>query len=254
MGKAITGFIVILIVVAPCSASFPFKDYAKLKTAPWFTRYIGGVGTGFEVANATLTNEGRPPLYCQPPRLALDEHNYTDILDRQVNSGAQYKDGIPVETILLQGLRETFTCTSAESTIGSQDRLPQTQPLRFGATLNDPRSKATMGCVGALEVSASRFAWIDTELCWSGREVSASLQDLVWINYEIWNIGTSADFQLREYPTQLGVSLPGSAPAKLYRLISRHSPSTVQRCSLGSLDAKTEKVLQSIPCAQAFPD
>jgi len=78
--------------------------------------YVAGLGEGIFWANVfgEVKNKGR--LYCPPEKLALDGHNYLDILDREIKaqSGRMTAAALEEETLgdlLVMGLIETFPCT-----------------------------------------------------------------------------------------------------------------------------------------------
>lgn len=69
--------------------------------------------------NETLRNDGKPPLYCQPDRLALNVDNYRHIaLEEFVlreagwlkNELAKDNGGALLLIALLDGLKRTFPC------------------------------------------------------------------------------------------------------------------------------------------------
>ncbi|RRN79475.1 hypothetical protein EIM50_09460 [Pseudoxanthomonas sp. SGD-10] len=75
--------------------------------------YLLGLGNGFTYANAALATGGQRPLYCAPPKLALNEDNYRRIIDealRKAREDGRVRDEEPVELFLLIGLSRTFPC------------------------------------------------------------------------------------------------------------------------------------------------
>jgi hypothetical protein len=109
IGLAIFGLV--LGFVFSANAEVRFGDYYMAKNLEWFKFYISGVGSGFGWANVQLHARGLPPLYCQPDKLGLNADNLLKILDDYIEQKKdQLKPDLPVEMLLLQGLKETFPC------------------------------------------------------------------------------------------------------------------------------------------------
>jgi len=92
-------------------SKFIVRNYNIVKNSESFKFYITGVGVGLMWANTGLENIGRPPLYCQPGKLALNVDNILQILDDYIDRKKdQLKPDLPVEMLLLYALKETFPC------------------------------------------------------------------------------------------------------------------------------------------------
>ena len=80
--------------------------------------FLYGAGHAAFTINAKLSSDGRAPLYCQPPKLALYPSNYADIALRAFEKRpSQYQHAMaekhPNESLvdaLLDGLMATFPC------------------------------------------------------------------------------------------------------------------------------------------------
>jgi hypothetical protein len=73
------------------------------------TVYINGLENGYGWANATLSNNGEVPLYCQPSRLALSQDQIVDILRRFVEANPNLRE-MQTGLVLLMALQEMFPC------------------------------------------------------------------------------------------------------------------------------------------------
>lgn len=80
------------------------------------TSYIKGLGDGFVFYSVRAEDSVKQqPLFCQPDNLALHTENFVDIVNREIKKavGAMSKeklDAVPLATVLLSGLQETFPC------------------------------------------------------------------------------------------------------------------------------------------------
>ena len=75
--------------------------------------YISGLGSGFFTANTVLKYEGNTQFYCQPEKLLLKSVNYMKILEEKaekLDTAKSYNTKVPIDMILLEGLRDTFPC------------------------------------------------------------------------------------------------------------------------------------------------
>jgi hypothetical protein len=108
--------LILFCAVLPLQA-LDLKDYLENQKDPMQKvinqAYIHGVGEGFNWVNGGMVSIGRPPLYCQPPKLALTAQNYVDMLDAKIKS--QENAATPethVEPLLLFALMDTFPCAA----------------------------------------------------------------------------------------------------------------------------------------------
>lgn len=72
--------------------------------------YVTGLGEGLFWANAATEVSFKQRLYCQPTNLALNGHNYIEILNREIEEGAHAQD-TELGVALLVGLQKTFPCS-----------------------------------------------------------------------------------------------------------------------------------------------
>ncbi len=125
------GYIKIILIVAlmisfaPAPASaMTYEGYTKLKNstndsamkAATLTVYLAVLASTYKDTNISLKKKGKSPLYCQPEKVSLNQESVTDILEARAEktkqNGAEIKTA-SVSTLLLEGLRETFPCTSS---------------------------------------------------------------------------------------------------------------------------------------------
>jgi len=93
----------------PPSAS---EAIAKIKGGdPIDSLFVLGLVVGMGSANAYLSASGKPPLYCQPEKLAITAKQAGDILERYVKKTPD-KD-LPVDTVLLYALIDVFPCKAS---------------------------------------------------------------------------------------------------------------------------------------------
>ena len=102
-----------------------FKSYLALKadssTKDLLELYVGGMGSGIQIANIAHSDKGRKKLYCVPSELAVTSPQYVSILDRfllrneekiskLVKEDPTILDKNILPVFLLQGLIDTFPC------------------------------------------------------------------------------------------------------------------------------------------------
>jgi len=74
---------------------------------------IGGIGQGIFWANISLKAYGKEPIYCQPSKLALNQSNYVDLVNRQITKRQKLgtlKGDESLGMLLVFALKETFPC------------------------------------------------------------------------------------------------------------------------------------------------
>lgn len=88
--------------------------YSKFKDSKdgFINTYVFAVGEAFLTANAVLENRGQPPLYCQPPKLALTGGGYKAILDSflEEQKSSPIPEDTAIELALLKALQRAFPC------------------------------------------------------------------------------------------------------------------------------------------------
>jgi hypothetical protein len=77
--------------------------------------YLGGAGEAFATANGKLVAKHQPVLFCAPETMTLNVDNMLSIVDdwikKMLNGNSQEDlDKLPVVTVLLEGLMDTFPC------------------------------------------------------------------------------------------------------------------------------------------------
>ena len=226
------------------------SGYDQLRNSEGFKLYIFGVGSGLAWANSYLRQEHRDLLYCQPEELLLGQANYLQILDSAMQ---HLPPGTPPETrlekLLLSSLAAMFPCSPRGRTEASSAEVTPSRPLRFQpATLGyGDEEEVTPGCVGILDVTR-KFSWEDPKNCWSGPEVEANFSAIDSIDYDIWPNGAALTIRMHEFKRPLLLGINTIAAVKVYRQIHKHSPSTVQRCVIGTSEAPGQATRTSIAC------
>jgi hypothetical protein len=97
-----------LLAAVPAHAEIDATDYARVKDTKAFATYVNGLGKGFEWANTMSGNK----LYCVPDKLRLQQENFLDILDQEMQllTKSNGLKGTYVDPVLLMGLMTTFQC------------------------------------------------------------------------------------------------------------------------------------------------
>lgn len=77
--------------------------------------YLGGAGEALGTANGKLMSKRQPLLYCAPETLTLNVDNLVSIIDnwiKKMSNGttSEELDKLPVVSVLLEGLMDTFPC------------------------------------------------------------------------------------------------------------------------------------------------
>ena len=91
-----------------------FGSYASVWLGEGVCRGVGE--RGFSSANVFGEVKNKARLYCPPEKLALDGHNYLDILDGEIKAQssrltAAELEEQPLGDMLVMGLIKTFPCT-----------------------------------------------------------------------------------------------------------------------------------------------
>ena len=104
--------IAVCVVSSANALTVRFKQYINPsdETAHEFDKlYLDGVSDGLITLNVALRQEGKTPLFCLPPKMALTTEQADDILRREAKKIVP-SDDMPIGIVLLAGLRETFPC------------------------------------------------------------------------------------------------------------------------------------------------
>ena len=101
--------------IRTASAEIPLRFY----TDPQFDLaqhkdYVVGLGRGIFWANVLLRVQGKPPLFCMPPHLALDEGIILSLIDQEIrspSSGKPWADDTTIEFLMAYAFMQRFSCT-----------------------------------------------------------------------------------------------------------------------------------------------
>lgn len=115
--------LILLACALPCFGSPAYADpsVSDYRTAVGAERqaldlYVSATSHAYLWANAAAEAEGRPPLYCVPPRLALTGDQVSVILDRWLEERpvSQTPEDSFLAFEVLLALKHTFPCPEAD--------------------------------------------------------------------------------------------------------------------------------------------
>jgi hypothetical protein len=116
-GSIIFAFSLLFSVVTNVqSGTLLMADYRKFKNNEDIgVLYLQGFLDGVGFANALLDTNKRPPVYCEPDKLALNVSNLKQIVDRHYEKykSMYQKDlskGLPFGAVALMALKDAFPC------------------------------------------------------------------------------------------------------------------------------------------------
>lgn len=117
VGLPVMGIVIVFSFISIAQAEVLVKKYKVMKVQDnrTITFYIDGAVSGMSWVNTRLTHSGKPPLYCQPGKLALETDDYSRILDDEIKwkekmLGFKEIQDFPIEVLLLEGLIRRFPC------------------------------------------------------------------------------------------------------------------------------------------------
>ena len=100
-------------LIAACSSQdFAFCWRATVKAArnrPSRSPRLTGVMEGLLTFNAKLATDGKPKLFCLPPKKEMTTHQAAEIMMHQAKDVPD-ADNYPISILLLAGLTDTFRC------------------------------------------------------------------------------------------------------------------------------------------------
>lgn len=91
------------------NAEITIKQYKKFQNEDAIKFYVKGLGVAYSWANVEMDANGKKPLYCQPPKLALGMDNYLRLLDDAIVEYSPKDDDV-IEYLLLMQLKKVFPC------------------------------------------------------------------------------------------------------------------------------------------------
>jgi hypothetical protein len=92
------------------------EDYKEYKQGSpeklaFLKAYVAGLSMGMQWANIKLIFENQNPLYCEPPKLALNVDNLMGMIDRQIRDGGRWDVAeMHIGPLLMEELIATFPC------------------------------------------------------------------------------------------------------------------------------------------------
>ena len=102
----------VLVLLLPLTtfADMKSQDYVVLKGTPEFQIFLNAATNSYMYANVDLQKRHLPLLYCQPPKKIISNAEYQNILEASMTVKGRDKPNLPVELILLFGLKDAFPC------------------------------------------------------------------------------------------------------------------------------------------------
>lgn len=122
--KSLKMMLLLVLLLGSVSASaMTYEKYKWLKNsategtmeAATLAVYLAVVAKTYRDTNLSLKKKGKTPLYCQPESVSLNHDTVTGILETKAEMTTQNGtevDSASISTMLLEGLRETYPCTS----------------------------------------------------------------------------------------------------------------------------------------------
>lgn len=94
------------------------SNYSRVKGSQEVGIYLAGAGGALLAANSALELNHAKKLYCQPNKLTLGPENYISIFEKRLEDNRDFYNkliekigsDLPIEFVLLDGLKETFPC------------------------------------------------------------------------------------------------------------------------------------------------
>ena len=110
----IGGFLVLFLAWDANAASVSLKDYNEPdneQVREYNKAFLDGVMEGLLVSNEELKAEGKPPLFCLPPELAITPEQAKDIMLREAKKVPD-PERFHISFFLMQGIIDTFPCAT----------------------------------------------------------------------------------------------------------------------------------------------
>lgn len=102
-----------LLAVSSGTSAMTVAEYTAAKdnekTWPIARIHLNGVGMGVSLAASALIDQGRPPLFCQPKEIVLNDKDYIRLIDTLIAKN-EIPDETQAEMVLLLALMTAFPC------------------------------------------------------------------------------------------------------------------------------------------------
>jgi len=89
---------------------FEYKKAVEQNRASEVEILLVGMGRALVLSNAIMERDSGSALYCQPRDVALTARQYREILDDEIRKFPGVRPDIPLEFLLVGGLKRTFPC------------------------------------------------------------------------------------------------------------------------------------------------
>jgi hypothetical protein len=98
-----------LLMLSPAYAEPTAADVLAALGGSHPDQLVKVIAEGFSWANASLSSDGKPPLFCTPQNLVLTPEQEIDILKRYVQDKPKF-GGVEVGFALMEALKHAFPC------------------------------------------------------------------------------------------------------------------------------------------------
>ena len=114
--------------------------------------YLTGVMEGLLTFNAKLATDGKPKLFCLPPKMEVTTQQAAEIMMHQAKDVPD-ADNYPISILLLAGLTDTFRCEEQTRRVVRPGVEPRHTPQAPGgykqATHRAPAKRETLNSLDA---------------------------------------------------------------------------------------------------------
>ena len=102
--------------MVPAEAAMTIDAYHEAKKSDdtkWFKGYIGGIGQGISVSNASLKIDRKPVMFCLPGDKIFDADDYIHLIDGYLDKNSdKLERDFQINMVLLLALKEAFPCNA----------------------------------------------------------------------------------------------------------------------------------------------
>jgi hypothetical protein len=107
--------IFLLFLIVPAEAAMTIDAYyvaKKTNDTKWFKGYIGGIGQGISITNASLKIDKKPAIFCLPDDKIFDADDYIVLIDDYLDKNRdKLEHDYQINMVLLLALKDAFPCS-----------------------------------------------------------------------------------------------------------------------------------------------
>jgi hypothetical protein len=107
----------LLFSIVPAEAAMTIDAYyvaKKSNDSKWFKGYIGGIGQGISITNASLKIDKKPVIFCLPDDKIFDADDYIELIDDYLDKNSdKLEHDYQINMVLLLALKEAFPCSGS---------------------------------------------------------------------------------------------------------------------------------------------